>query len=428
VEISMEEANSLEVLTPDEESDGIDVEDMSEPEPEPEPEAELAELEEIEEIPASASPASVPWDEPSPEPKREGSKPQARPVEAPVALAEEEAEEELALEPSEELGEEAPVALTEEEPADAPEMSLEELGADAPEMSLEEVGGETSAEPVEAELEEESIMLAEEVVAEAQVARVGEHVVEAPRPPVDLGELPPASEEPMQLVANWEFMEMAEAHSGSSAEALTEERGLELELDTAGSAMPGDTGSPQDELALAPTWDFIPQWQPEEEKSEPTPPSSPPPEFITTDKYGISNAQPAVTGKYGIAGAEPELPEELGLVDEGLERTGLFGVLEPELTDPEVYEGASAGPATTGKYGIGQPGPFEEPGWDQLLSEAEPELPEVSGASPDADPFTVFAAEAERAKSLAPPGPEPKGAAGSTPPHPPGSKNEGSQD
>jgi hypothetical protein len=595
VEISMEEVGSLDGLTPAEEGDGIDVEDVFEPE---------AELEEIEETPLSAPPLSVPWDLAEPTPAKpeakavatkpavselESARPPAVPVEAPI-----EPVEELALDSSEEVAEELPVALTDEEAAeapeapaveaaaeepaeavaevsadapelslsleevsaealpapveavsadapelslddvsaealpapveavsaDAPELSLEEVSAEAlpapvkpqlakaPELSLEEVSAEALSAPAEPEPAPAPFMPSEEVVAEAQVAKVGEQVVEAPRPPVDLGELPPVPEEPMQLAANWEFIGMAEAQVGATS-ALAEERGLEL--DTAVPSMPDYTGNPEDEVALAPAWDFVPQWQPQQEapKSEPSAPPAPsapsapsaPPEppaieepalavspststdVTVTDKYGLSNARPAMTGKYGIASAEPESSQQPGLGSEEPESTGLFGVMEAEPEAPEAPETfnptatskygtasatpASAAPAKTGRYGtvspsvvtagrqgLGppeslksgqykvdsgepvepaaeQPGAGEEPGWDQLISTAEPELPlaELSAEPLEPDPFTEFAEEAARAKTapVSAPAPRPAGAAGSNPlTRPPGSPGEDS--
>jgi hypothetical protein len=465
VEISMEDASTLEVLAPGEDSTDIDVEDSFDA---------ASDLGEIEETPVSAPPP-VPeaWDMGALEPARPSAKEESK--------AE---EEELDIEPMEELEEEEeePVSLSEEAPAEAKAEPVEEMSEDVPEMSVEEVSGEELPEPVQA-LEEEApelmveevsaealpapvevasaeppeltveevaaeelpepveaeaaplvIMPREEVVAEAQVAKVGETVVENPRPPIDLGELPPVPEEPMELAANWEFMSMAEAQATPSAEG-SEERGIEL--DTTAAPELDYSGDPQEEVALAPAWDFVPQWQPQDPPKPAAPPEPPAPpappvlavpeplpelspepeplapipspaagaEFTTTGKYGTASFQPAATGKYGIASSKPGAADELGL-DEPVEKTGLFGVVKQEPPAPKLPERSA-----TGKFGAvpRPPRAFptvpqkagQESSWDQLILAPEPEQPPAE-APAEPDPFAEFAAGADSGRPSKP--------------------------
>ena len=463
----MEDASSLEVLASGEDSADIDVEDSFDA---------ASELEEIEETPFSAPPVPEAWDMVSLEPAKPSAKEPAKSVSPPAFSALEESKEEpkaeeeaLDIEPMEELEEEEeePVSLSEEAPAEAKPEPIEEMSDDVPEMSVEDVSGEELSEPVQAleqeapeltveevsaealpapveEVSEEApeltveevaaeelpepveaeaaplvIMPREEVVAEAQVAKVGETVVENPRPPVDLGELPPVPEEPMELAANWEFMSMAEAQATPSAEG-SEERGIEL--DTTSAPELDYSGNPEEEVALAPAWDFVPQWQPQP-AAPPAPPAPPvlaapeplpeisaepePPapiaspaagaELTTTGKYGTAGFQPAATGKYGIASSKPGAADELGL-DEPTEKTGLFGVVKQPLPAPHLPERSATGkfgavPKPPRAFPVVPPKAGQESSWDQLTLAPEPEQPPAAPAEPD--PFAEFAAGAD---------------------------------
>jgi hypothetical protein len=187
---------------------------------------------------------------------------------------------------------------------------------------------------------------------------------------MDLAELPPAPEEPMQLAATWEFMGMAEGH-GHSATSTSAERGMELDTSTASSA--DDTGSPHEEVALASAWDFVPQWQPGAPAGSGE--ASPPPSAPVAEKAAPSAplstdapVNPVTTAKYGIGTAEP--------------------------ASPSPFDDAPAAPEAKG-----------EPGWDQMFPPEQPaspaaakapKAPAAPAAEPEADPFTEFASEAAR--------------------------------
>jgi hypothetical protein len=157
-------------------------------------------------------------------------------------------------------------------------------------------------------------------------------VVAKPRAPIELGELSPESEEPLQLAATWEFVTQgagAAVHAGHESTPSWESRGVDLE--TPAASAPEAPGNPQDKVALVPTWSFVPPYQPAE-PAVPVPPSPPkPPATVTplsvlapelsspeptTHRYGITSAaSPAVTttAKYGVGPAAssplPGFPE-----------------------------------------------------------------------------------------------------------------------
>jgi hypothetical protein len=142
-----------------------------------------------------------------------------------------------------------------------------------------------------------------------------------------------------------------------------------MELDTSGSSSDEDSGHPQDEVALASTWDFVPQWQP---------------------------GAPA-----GSAEASP--PPSAPVVEQA--------PAAPVSLDAPVE------PVTTAKYGIGTAAPEAkaEAGWDQMFPSEEPaspegtEAPKALDANPvladEADPFTEFATEAARKRDEKPSAP-----------------------
>lgn len=249
-------------------------------------------------------------------------------------------EEEETLEPEAALEE----AEIEEDDEDAPAVEAE---ASLPEI---DIGTVTEPEPSQEASEEEDETVSSgawtldglktqppppaEAPAEAQAEEpeVPEEeeppaVVEKPRAPIDLGELPPEPEEPLQLAATWEFVTQGagtEVHAGHESTPSWELRGVDLE--TPAAAAPERPGTPQDEVALVPTWSFVPPYQPGA-PAAPVPPSPPkPPATVTalpvlapelsspeptTHRYGItSSASSAVTttAKYGIAPASSPLP------------------------------------------------------------------------------------------------------------------------
>jgi hypothetical protein len=360
----------------------------------------------------------------------------------PAEVAQEQEEEGEGIDVADMLEPEAPVEAQEAAAAQTsalPAPELQQPAAPAPqqlpasdEATRSGVWALDGSQPKARPAEEPSLPV-EEVAAEAR------------RPPVDMGELPPAPEEPLQLASTWEFMGMAEvAHAGHSTEPVPEERGLEL--DTAVPPMPEYTGAPQDEVALASAWDFVPQWQPgqPEPPSEGSAPSTPPSEHdsaapvstagggepVTAEADATASTGPATTGKYGVLSAEPEPLEaqesahaqpttaedqELPSVDVDLEHTRRFGSGLPARSSTGKY---GIEPAAEGKLSAEEVQEAES-SWVQMFADekqagsgaaaSEPPAAPLEAAEPD--PFAEFAAEAEaaKAKEAAPSKPEEQG-------------------
>ena len=345
------------------------VQELTELSPEPEPEPVKAEVQELPELTAEPEPVLL---TPEPEPVK------AEAQELPELTAEPELEPEPKAEPK---AEQAPAQeLATPEPAKAPPRDeTTESGV----WALE--GSQPKAREVEPPAPPP------EPVAEVK-----------PRQPIDLGELPPAPEEPMQLAATWEFMGMAEAQ-GHATTPTSEDRGMELESHSAASTE--SVGSPHDEVALASTWDFVPQWQPGAPAGTPEPSAAPPAPVAPVAERAA--AAPVVSTQ---APVDPVT-------------TAKFGIGPVQSTDAPVN------PATTAKFGIGTGAPagshpFEdegaapgeglpaapavkaEAGWDQMFPAEEPVSPVAQAPAPEADPFTEFAAEAARKRDEKPPKPE----------------------
>ena len=384
--------------------------ELARPEPVPEPVQELMEL----------SP------EPEPEPM------QAQAQELPELIAEPEPE------PAKAQAQELPELTAEPEPltpalAKAQAQELPELTAEPepePAPAQQPRAPEPAKAPPRDETTESGVWALDGSQPKAREAELTaappEPVAEVkPRQPIDLGELPPAPEEPMQLAATWEFMGMAEAQ-GHAPGTASEDRGMELE--SHGAAGTESVGSPHEEVALASTWDFVPQWQPGAPAGTPEPSAAPPapvapvPERavvapvvstdapvnpVTTAKFGVGPAQstdapvdPVATAKFGIgtgepagrtpfddAAAEPVIPGKAPVEPPERSSTGRYGLATPVAPPP-------AAPAAKA-----------EASWDQMFPADEPKAP-----APEADPFTEFAAEAERKRDEKVP---PKGGEGS---------------
>jgi hypothetical protein len=381
--------------TPFDAVEGLDVDGMLQPEPEA-----VLEGESFEE--AVLEPEPEPFTaEPEKEPALELStpEPEKAPVQEPIELS---PEPESKPEPVKAEAQEFIELSPEPEPEPQPEAKLKPESEPEPltaEPELEPLTAEPEPEPLTAEPEPEEARAEEPSTPEPQKtpprdettesgvwaldgsqakareveepAPPPEPVAEAkPRQPLDLGELPPEPEEPMQLAATWEFMGMAEAH-GSAAAPVSEERGMDLE--STGAASVEEAGSPGDEVALASTWDFVPQWQP----GAPAGPSAPAPSAPVAEKPAAAPVSPeapvnpVTTAKFGIGTAQsPEAP---------------------------------VNPVTTAKFGIGTGEPAAEPAeasWDQMFPAEEPKAP---APAEEADPFTEFATEAARKRNEKPP-------------------------
>lgn len=257
----------------------------------------------------------------------EGSAPQPL-IELGSESIEEPVEPEASLEDAEIEEEEEEVSAEEEDTSSLPEIDLEAVSAsepseEAPEEDETTASGVWSLDGTKAPAPPQA-----EVQAEALASPEEPPVEEKKRAPIDLGELPPESEEPLQLAATWEFVTQgagAEVHAGHETTASWEERGVDLETPVA--AAPEGAGSPQDEVALVPTWSFMPQWQPGT-PAAPTPPSPPkPPAPVTalpvlapelatpeptTRRYGLTSQAVTTTAKYGTlptSGPMPGFPE-----------------------------------------------------------------------------------------------------------------------
>jgi hypothetical protein len=350
------------------------------PEPAPEPEPAKAAAEELTELELTPEPEA----ELTPEPEAERT-PEPEAELTPVLEAKPEPQTELTPEPAAEprpAAEARPEAELTPEP-EAPLAAEVELTPEPEEAPAREV---PAPEPVKAPPRDETTESGVWALdgsqpkapeAEAPAPAPEPEAVARPRQPIDLGELPPAPEEPMQLAATWEFMGMAEAQ-GHAAAPTSEERGMELDLSTPSSA--GDTGSPQDEVALASTWDFVPQWQPR--APAPSGEASPP---------SASVAEKAAPSAPVVAKAPPSAP---------------------------VSTEAPVDPVTTAKYGIGTGEPAApeakaDVSWDQMFPPDEPASPAAAAG----DPFTEFATEAARKrdeKPTAPSADEEKGPGSST--------------
>jgi hypothetical protein len=410
--------------TPFDAVEGIDVDGMFKPEPEPEPVEAVLEGETVEDAVLEPEPEAAPQPvlltpepepalltpEPEKEPARELSKPE--PEKAPVLELTElspepepvkaEAQEFTELSPEPEPvkaeAQEVPelTAEPEPEPVKAEAQELPELTAEPEPASELEAKPEPEPEkaPPRDETTESGVWALDGSQPKAREVEPApppepELVAEVkPRQPIDLGELPPAPEEPMQLAATWEFMGMAEAQ-GHAPEPASEERGMELETTNASSGE--DTGSSHDEVALASTWDFVPQWQPGAPAGtgEPSPsaPSEPVAEKAVAAPVSTeAPVEPVTTAKFGIGMAQStEAPVE---------------------------------PVTTAKFGIGTGEPAAAPaakaeaGWDQMFppedstSPAEEEAPKAPAPVEEADPFTEFATEAARKRTEKPPSSE----------------------
>jgi hypothetical protein len=366
--------------TPFDEIDGIDVEDVLEPEAVLEGET-FEEAEPEPEAPSVPEPVELLTPEPEKAPVQELIEPEPEPEPAKVAAPE---LPELKAEPEPELTPEP-----EPEPKSEPELKVSPP--------------EPVKTPARDETTESGVWTLEGAqpkprAVEAEPAPLPEPVAK-PRPPVDLGELPPAPEEPMQLAATWEFMGMAEAQ-GHSAAPASEDRSVEM--DTSGSSSDEDTGSPQDAVALASTWDFVPQWQPPPPPAAVAEASPPPPSAPVVEKAAAAPVKldapvdPITTAKYGLGTNAP--------------------------ANPTPFDGESAEPVTTGKYGV-LPSAEEppaasaekaEPSWDQMFPPEEPassggtQAPEAAEPvlATEADPFTEFATEAARKRDGKSPAPE----------------------
>jgi hypothetical protein len=270
---------------------------------------------------------ALPPPAPTPELSAEDSAP------PPLIELESESIDEETLEPEASLEE----AEIEEEDEEAPAV---EADAALPEI---DIGAVTEPEPPEeASGEDETTSSgawtldgvktqarppAEALAEEPEVPPEAPAVVEKPRAPIDLGELPPEPEEPLQLAATWEFVTQgagAEVHAGHESTPSWESRGVELETPAASAAE--RPGQPQDEVALVPTWSFVPPYQPGA-PAAPVPPSPPkPPATVTelpvlapelsspeptTSRYGIASAASSAvtaTAKYGVAAPSSPLP------------------------------------------------------------------------------------------------------------------------
>ena len=396
----------------------LTAEEVATPEPAPEPVQKLAEPEPaeipVEELaapePVELTAEEVATPEPAPEPvqKLDAPEPAKEPVQklSPLDPAEISVEEVStpepakkpvqqldALEPAEipveEVAAREPIELTAEEVA-TPE-SVKKPDQQPASLEPAEISAEEVAAPEPAEIPVEKVATPEPAEAPARDANLESGVwaveslpapeavaEEKPRLPVDLGELPPMPEEPMQLAATWEFMSMAEAHAGSSAMPVSADRGIEL--DTPVPPVIEHTGSTDDEVALAPTMDFVPQWKPESEPPKvEAAPASPETrvEVTTTGKYGIGLQEHTTTGKYGIGPASQPAAVQAGESEPGSDQS--FPADVPASAPSKAPEAPAVAPAEA-----------EEP-----------------------DPFMEFAAEEERKRAAAAAAPAPDAGPGS---------------